>query len=210
MMAVGERARKDEKAVHSLQDYILHSGLSNEDLRVLGQSRRKAREYTRAGSTIGLCLGVGAAIFIARRRGIAFRNLRAMQRTGATVRFGDGREELITNFAPAVRPSFAKNLITFGGLGTGGYMLGSMVGNNYGEKGLKEYLDKHPDSVKRIRAWERQTVLFILRTALKNAEELDAERSERDNISHGREEEEGGFDSWPPPDNPPPEFPRSF
>ncbi|KAK6357130.1 hypothetical protein TWF718_001456 [Orbilia javanica] len=204
------RVTQDEQIKTSINAFVTNTdkGLSYEDRNFLFQSRQKSKQYTQTGSMVGFWLGIGVAILRVRRRGIAFRNLQAMQGSGATVRFADGREELITNIAPAIRPSFARNAVTFGGLGLVGFMVGGMVGGSYGGKVLREYQEMHPDSVKRVKALERKVVLLALRAALESAEKLDAEWSERDNIDRSRED--GGIDSWPPPDNPPPEFPRSY
>ncbi|KAK6363192.1 hypothetical protein TWF730_000636 [Orbilia blumenaviensis] len=204
--AAAKRASEDRETVARFQGYLKYKDLTYEDQQVIRESRYKSRQYFQTGATTGLLLGVGAALLIIRRRGAAFRNFRSMQGSGATIRFADGREELITNFVPAGRPSFARNTITLGALGTAGYMFGAMMGQNYGESILNRYLAEHPDSVQRIRAWERKVVIEALKTAVDYAEKEDAERSEREGISP----EPRGFDSWPPPDNPPPEFPRSF
>ncbi|KAK6536415.1 hypothetical protein TWF281_000653 [Arthrobotrys megalospora] len=213
MLAVASRVGQDLKASRQMTVFDLDPPLNlpTQDRMLMTEARLKGKKYTQNGAMIGLCLGVGYAIFTIRRRGLAFRNLRAMQGSGATVRFADGREELITNIAPAVRPSFTRNAITFGALGVGGYMLGGIVGGSYAGKVSRELLEKHPDSVKRIRAWERRVVVKLIGTYYKHAEELDAEMSEKEGVdTSSNEENSRGLDSWPPPDNPPPEFPRSF
>ncbi|KAK6516701.1 hypothetical protein TWF506_006594 [Arthrobotrys conoides] len=212
MSAAASRASKDENVMRTMKNFMLQSegGLSYEDRNILLQSRLKTRESTQTGCTIGLLLGMGAAVLTIRRRRLAFRNLRSIQGTGATVRSPDGREEIITNLGSThVRPTFARNLVTFGFWGTTGYVFGGMLGNSYGQKAMRDYQAQNPEAMKRIQAWERKFMLFVMRTALKNAEAVDAERSERDGINDGGSKEERGFDSWPPPDNPP-EFPRSF
>ncbi|KAK6509424.1 hypothetical protein TWF481_004169 [Arthrobotrys musiformis] len=212
--AVAKRMSEDPAHMQRVANLLLTSNLSPEDRAVLFESRKKTRQYLQTGASLGLLLGIGTSIFLIRRSGIAYRNLRRMQTSGATVRFADGREELISNLSPAVRPSFAKNAITFGMLSMGGYIFGGMVGSSFGEQALREYQAMHPDAMKRIRAYERQSMVAILKHAAKAAEELDAERSDREGVSSLSRREGGGggagFDSWPPPDNPPPEFPRSF
>ncbi|KAF3179268.1 hypothetical protein TWF788_007072 [Orbilia oligospora] len=207
------RATKDENAQRALNNLTLtradgSEGLTYEDREIMLECRRKTRGYTQTGASIGLFLGLGAAVLSLRRRRLAFRNLRAMQGKGATIRFPDGREEIITNFPPGVRPSFMRNFMTFSLFGFTSYALGGLVGSSYGQKTLREYKAQHPDAVKRVNAWERRSVISMLKLALEKLEEVDGEWSERDNINV--KEEGRGFDSWPPPDNPPPEFPRSF
>lgn len=79
-----------------------------------------------------------------------FRTFRTAEKPSA-VRFADGREEVLPDLTPLLRPSRAGDVATFGFLGLGGLFVGGELGLLSGSLQARRSINQDGESRERIR-----------------------------------------------------------
>lgn len=131
-------------------DKLHKNSLTSSDRDALKNAASTVSLHTTLGSALGIALSVLLAYRIRSGRKAMFRTFRTAEKPSA-VRFADGREEVLPDLTPLLRPSRAGDVATFGFLGLGGLFVGGELGLLSGSLQARRSINQDGESRERIR-----------------------------------------------------------
>ncbi|KAL8933461.1 MAG: hypothetical protein Q9216_006352 [Gyalolechia sp. 2 TL-2023] len=150
------------------EDHLKHD-LQDSDRDALKTAASKISTHATVGTIVGLGLGAFLAFRLRRSRMQMFNAFRAHEKP-THVKFADGREEVIPDVTPLVRPSILGDIAAYTFFGFGGLFLGGEIGLLTGSASASRSILQDSESRERIEAAFRRFRADILR---KEADELD-------------------------------------
>lgn len=131
-------------------DNLHKNSLTSSDRDALKNAASTVSLHATLGSALGIALSVLLAYRIRSGRKAMFRTFRTAEKPSA-VRFADGREEVLPDLTPLLRPSRAGDVATFGFLGLGGLFMGGELGLLSGSLQARRSINQDGESRERIR-----------------------------------------------------------
>ncbi|TKA74733.1 hypothetical protein B0A55_04031 [Friedmanniomyces simplex] len=160
-----------------LAEQHLQHDLNQSDRDALQSAASTVSTHVTAGSLLGITLGLFLAYRLRRTRTATFAAFKATEKP-TSVRFASGREEVIPDVTPLLRPSAVGDLATYSLLGLGGLFLGGETGLLSGSLRARQRIGGDRESRERIEGAFRKF-------------QADALRRQADALDSGRREGEG-------------------
>ncbi|KAL8686307.1 MAG: hypothetical protein Q9218_007198 [Villophora microphyllina] len=154
------------------EDHLKHD-LQDSDHDLLKSAASKIGIHVTIGSAAGLALGAFLAFRIRRTRMQMFNAFRAHEKP-THVKFADGREELIPDVTPYMRPTTFGDIAAYTFFGFGGLFLGGETGLLTGGSSAGRTITRDPEARERIETAFRRFRADVLR---KEADQLDKKKS---------------------------------
>ncbi|EMF16214.1 uncharacterized protein SEPMUDRAFT_145529 [Sphaerulina musiva SO2202] len=136
--------------LNELAEKHMQHDLTSSDRDALKNAASTVSLHATLGSALGIALSVLLAYRIRSGRKAMFRTFRTAEKPSA-VRFADGREEVLPDLTPLLRPSRAGDVATFGFLGLGGLFVGGELGLLSGSLQARRSINQDGESRERIR-----------------------------------------------------------
>ncbi|EGP87810.1 uncharacterized protein MYCGRDRAFT_108951 [Zymoseptoria tritici IPO323] len=155
--------------LNALAEKHLQHDLRQSDRDALVSAASTVTTHTTLGSLLGLTLSSLLALRLRRSRAALFRAFKSVEKPHS-VRFADGREEVLPDMTSLMRPSKVGDVATFALLGMGGLFLGGEVGLLTGSFRARQGIGKDREGRDRIAGAFKKFRADALR---KQAEDLE-------------------------------------
>ncbi|KJX95368.1 hypothetical protein TI39_contig4118g00033 [Zymoseptoria brevis] len=155
--------------LNALAEKHLQHDLRQSDRDALVSAASTVTTFTSLGSIIGISLGSLLALRLRRSRAAMFRAFKTVEKP-QSVRFADGREEVLPDMTSLMRPSKVGDVATFALLGMGGLFFGGELGLLTGSFRARQVIGKDREGRDRIAGAFKKFQADALR---KQAEDLE-------------------------------------